>query len=250
VSDAERVAARLAAVQGRIAAAARRAGRGEGEITLVGVAKRQPAERVAAACRAGLRCVGESYLQEARARIPRVRALLAESGIPAPRWHFVGRLQRNKAREVARRFDVVESVDREELGRELERGAQEREGPLEVLLQVDLSGEPRKGGVAPEALPELLAASAGWTHLRVVGLMAIPAAASDPEASRPAFARLRALRDGLRARPAGASLRELSMGMSADFEVAIEEGATWVRVGTALFGAREDAPAREAGEEE
>jgi hypothetical protein len=250
VSETERLAQRLARVRDRIGDAARRAGRSEGEITLVGVAKRQPAELVAGALRAGLACVAESYLQEARAKIPRVRALLEASGAPKPRWHFVGRLQRNKAREAVQLFDVVQSVDREELALELERRAAECERPLDVLLQVNVSHEPQKGGVAPEALPKLLAASARWSHLRVVGLMAIPSAESDPEASRPAFARLRELRDHLRGSPGGDGLRELSMGMSADFEVAIEEGATWVRVGTALFGAREASPAPETGKEE
>jgi len=250
VSEGAQLRERLDRVRARIGGAARRAGRSADEITLVGVAKRQPAERVAAARRAGLHCVGESYLQEAQAKIPRVGALLAACGAAPPHWHFVGRLQRNKAREVARFFDVVESVDREELGLELERRAAGRAQPLEVLLQVNVSGEARKGGVAPEALPELLAASARWRRLRVVGLMAIPAAAEDPEASRPAFARLRELRDALRGGPGAEGLRELSMGMSADFEVAIEEGATWVRVGTALFGARDPGPARASREEE
>jgi pyridoxal phosphate enzyme (YggS family) len=164
--------------------------------------------------------------------------MLEESGHKAPRWQFIGQLQRNKARLVARDFDVIQTVDRESLGAELDRRAERLSRHLEVLLQVDLSGEERKGGAAPEDLPALLAASRRWPHLRVSGLMAIPEPSLDPEASRPAFARLRELRDALREHPGGEHLVELSMGMSQDFEVAIEEGATIVRIGTAIFGAR------------
>jgi pyridoxal phosphate enzyme (YggS family) len=231
-------AAGLAAVRERVARAAERARRRPGEIAVVGVSKRKPAELIAAAVRAGLRDVGENYVQEAREKIPIVREMLEESGHKAPRWHFIGQLQRNKARAVVRDFDAVQTVDRGRLGAELNRRAEHLPRPFEVLLQVDLSGEEGKGGVRPEALPDLLAASRAWPHLRVTGLMAIPAPEDDPEASRPAFARLRALRDSLRARPGGEYLVELSMGMSEDFEVAIEEGATIIRVGTAIFGAR------------
>jgi len=133
---------------------------------------------------------------------------------------------------------VVQTVDRESLGAELCRRAESLARDLDVLLQVDLSGEEQKGGAAPEALPDLLAASRSWPRLRVTGLMAIPAPVDDPEANRPVFARLRELRDSLRGRPGGEHLIELSMGMSHDFEVAIEEGATIIRIGTAIFGAR------------
>jgi hypothetical protein len=226
--------ARLAALRERIAAAARRAGRDPGEITLVGVSKRVPAERVATAVAAGLRDVGESFVQEARAKIPDVAARVAEP----PRWHLVGRLQRNKARDAAALFDWVHGVDREDLARELDRRAGQAGRKLAVLLQVNLSGEAQKGGAAPEAVPGLLAACGALAALEVRGLMTVPAAAEDPEAARPAFARLRALRDALRAAPGGDGLVHLSMGMSHDFEVAVEEGATMVRVGTALFGTR------------
>jgi pyridoxal phosphate enzyme (YggS family) len=161
--------------------------------------------------------------------------------VAPPRWHFIGRLQRNKARHVAARFDLVETLDREALGDELDRRAAAAGRRLDVLLQVDVVGEPQKGGAKPEDLPALLERSRSWGALRVVGLMAIPLETQHPEHSRPAFARLRALRDALRDAPGAGSLRALSMGMSADFEVAIEEGATIVRVGTALFGARQDA---------
>jgi len=232
------IAAALAAVRERVAAAAERAGRSPDSIALVGVAKRKSAEQVAAAVRAGLRHVGENYVQEAAAKLPAVRAILEESGHKVPRWHFIGRLQRNKAGAVARDFDCLQTVDRERLAGELDRRAAARSEPLDVLLQVNLSGEAGKGGIAPADLPALLAAGAGWSRLRVVGLMAIPAPVDDPEAGRPAFAELRRLRDSLRGDPGGDRLTELSMGMSSDFEVAIEEGATIVRVGTAIFGAR------------
>ncbi|MEN8181011.1 MAG: YggS family pyridoxal phosphate-dependent enzyme [Myxococcota bacterium] len=233
------VEARLAALRERVAAAARRSGREPEAITLVGVSKRKPAEAVAAAVCAGLRDVGESYVQEAAVKLVRVAELLGEEGPPAPRYHFVGGLQRNKARQAARLFQVVESVDRLPLARELSRAAQAEGRSLEVLLQVDLAGESRKGGATAGELPRLLEACADLPGLAVVGLMALPPANPDPEASRPYFQRLRELRDSLAGRAPGPGLRELSMGMSTDFEVAIEEGATWVRVGTALFGPRE-----------
>jgi pyridoxal phosphate enzyme (YggS family) len=238
VSDDAGLVDRIAAVRERMAAAAGRAGRAAEAVTLIGVAKRVTAERVAAAVRAGLTDIGENYLQEARTKLPEVRASLEQSGHKCPKWHFIGQLQRNKAGVVAETFDVIQTLDRARLGRDLDRRAAAAGRGLEVLLQVDLSGEPGKGGIAPDALPELLAASADWPRLTVRGLMAIPAPHDNPEAGRAAFARLRALRDGLRTQPGGDALAELSMGMSADFEIAIEEGATLVRIGTAIFGAR------------
>jgi len=206
-------------------------------VTLVGVTKRVPAERVAEALRAGLGVLGENYVQEARAKAEALATLLGSGG-PRPRWRLIGRLQRNKARDAVALFEAVETLDRAELAAELDRRAADAGRSLEVLLQVNLSEEAQKGGAAAEELPSLLAACADLPHLRVAGLMTVPAASSDPEAARPVFARLRALAAALRDVPGGAGLRELSMGMSADFEVAIEEGATLVRVGTALFGPR------------
>lgn len=237
-SSGTQVAARLREVEARVAAAAARAGRSPGEIELVGVAKQVAPETVALAVAAGLTHVGESYANEARGKLPEVSALLDRQGLAWPRWHFIGRLQRNKARVVATAFDCMHCLDRPELGDAVERHAAAAGRRLDVLVQVDLAGEPHKGGAAPEAVPALLAASARWPALRVVGLMTIPPATADPEQSRPRFAGLRALRDALRSAPGGAELRELSMGMSGDFEVAIEEGATIIRVGTAIFGAR------------
>jgi len=238
VSDSGSPAERLAAVRDRIERTAARASRPADSVTLVGASKRKPAEAIVEAVRAGLRHVGENYVQEARAKIPAVHAALESAGIERPRWHFLGRLQTNKAKHVAELFDVLETLDRPALGSELERRAESRGRMLDVLIEVNLDAEPQKAGVDPDALPDLLAECAGWPHLRVVGLMTIPEARDDPEASRPAFARLRALRDTLRTVPGGETLVELSMGMSADFEIAIEEGATIVRVGTAIFGPR------------
>jgi pyridoxal phosphate enzyme (YggS family) len=238
VSDAGAVAGRLAAVRERVAAAAQRAGRPPQSVTLLGVAKRIGAEAVAEAVRAGLLDVGENYAQEAREKLPAVCRLLEGDGLPPPRWHFIGQIQRNKAGLLASRFDWVQTVDREAVGAALDRRAAAAGRALDVLLQIDLSGEPGKGGCDPEDAAALLAASRAWEALRVRGLMAIPAPTATAEASRPAFAALRRLRDALRGEPGGAQLTELSMGMSRDFEVAIEEGATIVRVGTAIFGAR------------
>jgi pyridoxal phosphate enzyme (YggS family) len=239
VSEEPNIAERFAAVREGIDQAARRAGRRPEEITLVGASKRQAPERIVAAVRAGLAHVGESYAQEAVPKLTEVQAALEGSGVNAPRWHFIGRLQTNKARALVSAFDVVETVDRPALGAALDRRAAQCGRRLAVLLQVNLSGEPQKGGAAPEELAELLAQSTAWSQLDVVGLMTIPQAQPEPEHSRPAFARLRSLRDELRGMPGGERLSELSMGMSGDYEVAIEEGATIVRLGTAIFGPRE-----------
>ncbi|NNL65115.1 MAG: YggS family pyridoxal phosphate-dependent enzyme [Myxococcales bacterium] len=233
------IADRLAAVRERIADACGRAGRDPGSVGLVGVSKRKPVEAIVAAVAAGLDRIGESYVQEAVAKLGPVRDALAARGLTPPRWHFVGQLQRNKARDVVAGFDCVESLDRASLARTLSARAVEAGRSLEALVQVNLSGEPQKGGVAPDALSELLSACEALPGLEITGLMTVPAAAAEPEASRPAFATLRGLLEQQRGAPGGASLRELSMGMSGDFEVAIEEGATLVRVGTAIFGPRE-----------
>ncbi len=240
--DVEEARARLEKVRQRIATAARAAGRDPADVTLVGVSKRQPVPRIAAAVAAGLTHLGESFAQEARDKRAALREALAELGVAEPRWHFVGQLQRNKARLVAPDFDVVESVDRASLGLELDRRAKAAGRMLEALVQVNLSGEAQKGGVDPDGLPGLLRALAPLTHLEVTGLMTVPAASEDPEHARPSFAALRALRDRLSSTPEGGTLRHLSMGMSGDFEVAIGEGATIVRIGTALFGPRRATP--------
>jgi len=239
VTGPSEIGDRLLAVRARVRAAAERAGRREDEVCVVGVSKRQSADKIVAALHAGLLDLGENYVQEAVAKIPTVLDRIA-GGEPRPRWHYIGQLQRNKARDVVRWFDCVSCVDRARLGAALDHRAEIEGRQLDVLLQINLSAEPQKGGAAPDTARELVASSRHWPRLRVVGLMTIPAAETDPEATRPTFARLRELRDTLRAEPGGEQLSELSMGMSSDFEVAIEEGATIVRIGTAIFGPRSE----------
>jgi pyridoxal phosphate enzyme (YggS family) len=237
--DAE-VAERVGALRERIAAAARRSGREPSAVALVGVCKRQPAERVAAAVRAGVLDLAENYVQEARERRSALAQIFAGAESAEPRWRLIGNLQRNKAAQAVELFEWIDTLDRESLAVALDQRAAAAGRELSVCIQVNVSGEQQKSGVAPEALPELLRACAPLPHLQVRGLMTVPAAVSDPEQSRSAFAQLRELRDSLEDQPGGERLSELSMGMSGDFEVAIEEGATLVRVGTALFGAREE----------
>ncbi len=235
---------RYGEVSARIARAARQAGRDPGAITLVGVAKRQPFDRILATLEAGLRVLGENFVQEARAMRTRLEAELAarEHALPAPalQWRMVGGLQRNKLAEAVRLFDAIESVDRPELVAPLAKHAEEAGRVLDLLVQINVGDEPQKGGCRFGAAPALLQRIAGEPWLRLCGLMAVPPASDDPEASRAYFRRLRAARDEwAREVPALAS-GDLSMGMSHDFEVAVEEGATLVRVGTALFGPRID----------
>jgi pyridoxal phosphate enzyme (YggS family) len=228
------VAGAIARVRGRIDAAARRAGRDPAGVTLVGVTKTVDAARVREAVEAGLRDLGENRVQEAEAKMPLLE------GLPV-RWHLIGHLQSNKAARAAGMFDRVHSVDREEVALRLDRAAAARPAPLPVLIQVDLGREPTKHGVREEALPGLLERLLGLKHLHVQGLMTIPPESADPEGARPWFRRLRELRDGLSG--AAGPLPELSMGMTEDFEVAVEEGATLVRVGRAIFGDRPPVPA-------
>ncbi|MFO0687722.1 MAG: YggS family pyridoxal phosphate-dependent enzyme [Myxococcota bacterium] len=235
-------AARLTAVRDRIEAAARRAGRDPAEITLVGVAKRQSLERIAATVQAGLHVLGENFVQETREMRPKLEAALAGGG-PGPRlaWRMVGRLQRNKLALAVALFDAIESVDRIELVAPLGEHAARAGRVLEVLVQVHLGDEPQKGGCPVEAVPALARAITAEPALRLGGLMTVPPAAEDPEAVRPWFRRLRTARDAWAAEIPALAGSALSMGMSNDFEVAIEEGATLVRVGTALFGPRTSA---------
>ena len=231
MSDLAAVATRFAALRARVDAAARRSGRDPAAVRIVGAAKTQPAERVAAAVQAGLRDIGENYVQEAAGKRVAVEARVGPALARSLHWHGIGPLQRNKAKHAVACFEWLHAVDGARLATELDRRAAEAGRSLVVLLQLNLSGEATKTGVAAEELPALLDAVRGLAHLRVVGLMTMPAPAPDPEAARPVFARLRAL-------AAAAQLPELSMGMSDDFEVAVEEGATLVRIGTALFGPR------------
>jgi pyridoxal phosphate enzyme (YggS family) len=229
--DGSDVAGRFAAVEERIAAACRRAGRPRSAVRLVGASKLQPVEKLAAAYAAGLRTFGENRVQEGLAKAP---ALPADCV-----WHLLGPLQTNKARAAVPLFSLFEAVDREKVARALDAEAARAGRLVEALAEINLGGEPSKHGFAPAGIEAALAPLAGLAHLRLVGLMTIPPPAADPQAARPWFRRLRAMRDALDARPEWAGrLVELSMGMSDDFEVAIEEGATYVRLGTALFGPR------------
>jgi pyridoxal phosphate enzyme (YggS family) len=244
VSSREDIKQRLDQVRERIANAARRAGRDPADVTLLAVSKKKPARAVADAFEHGQLVFGESYVQEACEKIIEVQALLsarsqaAPGDLALPRWHFVGKLQRNKARAIAWNMDCFHALDREALALELEKHAARAGRTLDVLIQVNLSGESQKGGVSPEEVRPLLEALAPLSHLRPIGLMALPPATKDPESNRPYFTQLRQLRDQLRNVEGFDKIRELSMGMSQDFEIAVEEGATYVRLGTALFGAR------------
>ena len=220
------IRAGLMRVRERVAAAAERAGRRADDVLLVAVSKTVEAEHVKLAIDAGVAALGENRVQEAKAKV-------ATLGRPVP-WHLIGHLQTNKVKDALAIFDVIQSIDRLEVARECERRAAGAGRPVDVLLEVNVANEPTKGGFAPDAIPAALDALAGMAHLKVRGLMAIPPIVEKAEDSRPAFRALRALAERHR-------LGELSMGMSGDFEVAIEEGATIVRVGTAIFGPR---PAR------
>jgi len=244
VSPETTIADRLERVRTRIEAAATRAGRPADQVTLLGAAKYQTPQTVAAALRAGLLCLGENYVQEAAEKRSALAALL-ETAAPdgaSPRWHMIGALQRNKAKLAVALFDVIETVDRVSLAREIDKRARAIDKRMDAFIQVNLSEEPQKAGIAEAALPELLAECASLENLRVVGLMTIPAPVEEPAQNRPVFAKLRAARDRLSQQPGGEALRELSMGMSRDFEIAIEEGATVVRVGSDLFGPRPAKP--------
>ncbi|MBI4635800.1 MAG: YggS family pyridoxal phosphate-dependent enzyme [Candidatus Rokubacteria bacterium] len=224
------IGANLERVRERITHAAERAGRRGDDILLVGVSKSVEVERIRVAVAAGLRALGENRVQEARHKI-------AELGRPVA-WHLVGHLQTNKVRDALELFDLIHSLDRLELARECDRRARLRGRPVDVLAQVNVAGEETKGGWRPEALDAALETLAALDHVRVRGLMAIPPAVERPEDARPWFQALRKLAERH-------GLAELSMGMSADFEVAVEEGATMVRVGTAIFGPRPTQAPRE-----
>jgi pyridoxal phosphate enzyme (YggS family) len=229
----EQIEKAVAAVRERISGAAARAGRRAEDVRLVAITKTQPAEVVRAAFAAGLREFGENKVQEADGKITELAGLRA-AGIV---WHMVGHMQSNKARRAAVLFDYIHSLDDVRLGPRLEKAAAEQRKVLKALVQVDLAGEETKFGLEESRLMASLDMLRGSKSLHVVGLMVLPPLADDPEESRPYFRRLRELRDN--------ALREnlmvgaeLSMGMSHDLEVAIEEGATMVRVGTAIFGPR------------
>ncbi|MFJ1259143.1 YggS family pyridoxal phosphate-dependent enzyme [Cupriavidus sp. CuC1] len=233
------IAANLQAVNRRVAAAAQQAGRPAGEVTLLAVSKTFPAAAVQAAFDAGQRAFGENYVQEGVDKMAQLGGLRDQIS-----WHFIGPLQSNKTRAVAEQFDWVHAIDRLRIAERLSAQRPAGMAPLQVCLQVNISGEASKSGVAPDEVPALARAVAALPGLRLRGLMAIPAPQSDAAAQRRPFAALRTLLDTLRA--AGLDVDTLSMGMSADMEAAIAEGATVVRIGTAIFGARDYATAPEA----
>ena len=226
------VAERLARINARIEDACRRAGRPAGGVTLVGASKNQPAARLAEAWQAGLAVFGENRVQEGLAKSREL-----PSGIE---WHLIGPLQSNKVRLALDLFRTIHSVDRLKIAEALDREAAARGLEISGFLEVNLGGEESKHGFPPQSLSREALPLSRLQHLRIAGLMAIPPQGDSPEDSRPWFRRLRELRDDLAGRPEWQGFPGwLSMGMSDDFEVAIEEGATIVRVGRAIFGARE-----------
>ncbi len=217
----------IAKVAARIREAAQAVNRDPATVGLLAVSKTQPAAAIRDAAGAGVRDFGENYLQEALDK----QAELSDLSLV---WHFIGPIQSNKTKSIAEHFDWVHSVDRLKIAQRLSDQRPTQLPPLNICLQVNVSGEASKSGCAPEELHPLAQAVAALPNLRLRGLMCIPAPSDDPAEQRAAFARLRALRDEL-----PLTLDTLSMGMSQDLETAIAEGATWVRIGTALFGARD-----------
>jgi len=225
---------RVRSLRERMAAAAATAGRNVDSVTFLAVSKSQPAQRIRAAAAAGLTDIGESYLAEALGKMEEL------ADLPLT-WHFIGRLQANKTRQVAERFAWVHGIDRLKIAERLAAQRPFHAPPLNVCIQVNLAGEATKGGASGPEVADLAAAVAALPRLTLRGLMCIPPAETDPARQREWFARLRVLRDALN--QGGLTLDTLSMGMSDDFEAAILEGATIVRIGTALFGPRPSAAA-------
>ena len=217
------------AVSEGIREAAEKAGRDPSSVRLVAVSKKQDPEKLRVLWKCGQRIFGENRVQEARVKIPEMPS--------GGEWHFIGGLQTNKAKDAVECFDVIESVDRLDLATELQKRAEVAGKKLRVFLEVNVGGEAAKHGCAPEKAAELLAQVQPLSRLEVQGLMAIPPFREDPENARPFFQKLREIRDHLE-QGSGMALPELSMGMSHDYAVAIAEGATLVRIGTALFGPR------------
>ncbi|HNR13125.1 MAG TPA: YggS family pyridoxal phosphate-dependent enzyme [Thermodesulfobacteriota bacterium] len=225
------IAENIDMIKNRIAEAARRVGRDPEEITLIAVSKTVAAARVREAVAAGLNDFGENYVQEAREKIPEIG-----SGI---RWHMIGHLQTNKVKYVVPYFSIIHSVDSLRLAQEISRLSEKAGKTMDMLLEVNSAGEETKSGIGPDQVLSLIQEVAMLKAVRIRGLMTMPPFFEEPEKVRPYFQLVRELRDQLIPMlPAGAALPELSMGMSGDFEVAIEEGATMVRVGTAIFGLR------------
>lgn len=227
---------RLEAVQRRVARAAERAGRLPTEVQVVAVSKTQPPVAVAEAYRLGHRDFGENRVQELQEKRRDLAAIAAS--LPEARWHLVGHLQSNKAKLAAELSDIIQSVDSVKLARILDRHAEALGKGLPVLLEVDFTSEPKRSGFDPEELEASAGELLALANLKVQGLMTVAPLGLDEEGLRAVFRRLRLLRDRLAARHSGVEWRHLSMGMTDDFEVAIEEGATIVRIGRAIFGER------------
>ncbi len=220
----------------RIQKATKSAGRRADTVQLLAVSKTQPAEQIMAAFRAGQRAFGENYAQEARDKQEALKALSSEQDLRTISWHFIGPLQSNKTRLVAEHFDWVHSVDRLKIARRLSDQRPAQLPPLQVCLQINIDAEPSKAGISPEELPALADAVAGLPGITLRGVMAIPAGGGSKEKTRDSFLRMRAAFEQLTQQHPG--IDTLSMGMSADLELAIECGSTMVRVGTAIFGHR------------
>ena len=229
------IAENIAHVQEQIASAAQRAGRSPREVSLMAVTKTVSPERMREAYRAGIRLFGENRVQEFAAKSA------ALSDLSDVQWHMIGHLQSNKARPAAELFDAADSVDSVRLLQRLNNAANDLGKKLPVLIEINIGGETAKSGVAPDSteLEKILQIATSCEHIEICGLMAVPPYNEDPEASRPFFRQMRALRDRIAARTLPAiNMERLSLGMSHDFEVAIEEGSTCVRIGTGIFGQR------------
>ena len=228
------IALNIQSIRERIAAAAASCGRGDGEIVLLAVSKTFPREYILQAAEAGVHEFGENRVQEAETKIPYIRETLELE------WHLVGHLQSNKAKRAAELFDVIHSLDSVKLAEKLNQASLELGKTLSVLLQVDLGGEETKFGADPARIQEIMEAMPRFEGIRLNGLMTIPPFFENPEQARPFFAGLRELREKLETKQPGClGKQHLSMGMSHDFEAAIREGATIVRIGTAVFGSRQ-----------
>ena len=229
--SAMQIAANIALIRQRIAAGCHNGGRRPEDVRLVAVSKKKPASDIEAAIAAGQTLFGESYVQECVAKIDAVAS--------AAEWHFIGGLQSNKVKYLAGKVTMIHSVDRLSLAEEIDRQWKKLDAAVDILIQVNLGEEETKSGTAAEELINLVAQVARLRHLRIRGLMTLPPWHEDPEAVRPYFTRLRKLAEQVEALGLpNVAMRELSMGMSHDFAAAIEEGATMVRVGTAIFGSR------------
>jgi hypothetical protein len=223
---------RLESVRDRMTRACERAGRPASSVTLIAVSKTWPAEAVVAAMRAGVTDFGENRVQEALPKQAAVRGLAREAGLPQPAWHLVGHLQTNKARVAAAAFAILHAIDSDRLLEALAQGQAAGRGPVDIMIEVNVAGEATKFGALTGEVHALVSAARATSAVRLLGLMTVAPRVDTPEQARPVFRELRRLADA-------ESLQCLSMGMTDDFEVAIEEGATHIRVGRALFGERD-----------